>query len=215
MPLTSLLKPILYFTCTMISAQNIHLDNKIIPDSIRKEAIEAISFYPELYETAITFKFKDHIKKSTMQAQPRFASFFRAKEHREYVILISRNIQIEGEHFSMEDIPSDVKVGWIGHELGHIMDYRERTNVGMLIFGIKYLFSSAHIKEVERTADMFAIQHGMGDFILMTKNFILENANLSEKYKERIRRLYISPEEVMELINENKVAETAEIVAEE
>jgi hypothetical protein len=55
----------------------------------------------------------------------------------------------------------------------------------------------------------------MGDFILMTKNFILENANLSEKYKERIRRLYISPEEVMELINENKVAETAEIVAEE
>jgi hypothetical protein len=199
----------------MISAQNIHLDNKIIPDSIRKEAIEAISFYPELYETAITFKFKDHIKKSTMQAQPRFASFFRAKEHREYVILISRNIQIEGEHFSMEDIPSDVKVGWIGHELGHIMDYRERTNVGMLIFGIKYLFSSAHIKEVERTADMFAIQHGMGDFILMTKNFILENANLSEKYKERIRRLYISPEEVMELINENKVAETAEIVAEE
>ena len=215
MPLTSLLKPILYFTCTMISAQNIHLDNKIIPDSIRKEAIEAISFYPELYETAITFKFKDHIKKSTMQAQPRFASFFRAKEHREYVILISRNIQIEGEHFSMEDIPSDVKVGWIGHELGHIMDYRERTNIGMLIFGIKYLFSSAHIKEVERTADMFAIQHGMGDFILMTKNFILENANLSEKYKERIRRLYISPEEVMELINENKVAETAEIVAEE
>ncbi len=215
MPLTSLLKPILYFTCTMISAQNIHLDNKIIPDSIRKEAIEAISFYPELYETAITFKFKDHIKKSTMQAQPRFASFFRTKEHREYVILISRNIQIEGEHFSMEDIPSDVKVGWIGHELGHIMDYRERTNVGMLIFGIKYLFSSAHIKEVERTADMFAIQHGMGDFILMTKNFILENANLSEKYKERIRRLYISPEEVMELINENKVAETAEIVAEE
>jgi hypothetical protein len=199
----------------MISAQNIHLDNKIIPDSIRKEAIEAISFYPELYETAITFKFKDHIKKSTMQAQPRFASFFRAKEHREYVILISRNIQIEGEHFSMEDIPSDVKVGWIGHELGHIMDYRERTNVGMLIFGIKYLFSSAHIKEVERTADMFAIQHGMGDFILMTKNFILENAYLSEKYKERIRRLYISPEEVMELINENKVAETAEIVAEE
>lgn len=214
MPLTSLLKPILYFSCTMISAQNINLANKIIPDSIRKEAIEALTFYPELYETAIEFKFKDDIKKSTMQAQPRFASFFKAKENREYVILISRKIQIEGEHFSMEDIPSDVKVGWIGHELGHVMDYRDRTNIGMLIFGIKYLFSSAHIKEVERTADMFAIQHGMGDYILMTKNFILENADLSHEYKERIRRLYISPEEVMELINKNKIEEEPEIVGE-
>lgn len=212
MPLTSLIKPILYFTISMVSAQNINLDNKIIPESIKKEVIEAISFYPELYDTAIEFKFKDNIKKSTMQAQPRFASFFKRKENREYVILISLNIQIEGEHFTMEDIPSDVKVGWLGHELGHVMDYRERTNFGMLIFGIKYLFSSAHIKEVERTADTYAIAHGMGDYILKTKNFILDNASLSEKYKERIRRLYISPEEVMELINENKVEEEPEIV---
>lgn len=215
MPLTSLIKPILYFTISMVSAQNINLDNKIIPESIKKEVIEAISFYPELYDTAIEFKFKDNIKKSTMQAQPRFASFFKRKENREYLILISRNIQIEGEHFTMEDIPSDVKVGWLGHELGHVMDYRERTNFGMLIFGIKYLFSSAHIKEVERTADTYAIAHGMGDYILKTKNFILDNASLSEKYKERIRRLYISPEEVMELINENKVEEEPEIVGEE
>lgn len=215
MPLTSLIKPILYFTISMVSAQNINLDNKIIPESIKKEVIEAISFYPELYDTAIEFKFKDNIKKSTMQAQPRFASFFKRKENREYVILISRNIQIEGEHFTMEDIPSDVKVGWLGHELGHVMDYRERTNFGMLIFGIKYLFSSAHIKEVERTADTYAIAHGMGDYILKTKNFILDNASLSEKYKERILRLYISPEEVMELINENKVEEEPEIVGEE
>jgi len=215
MPLTSLIKPILYFTISMVSAQNINLDNKIIPESIKKEVIEAISFYPELYDTAIEFKFKDNIRKSTMQAQPRFASFFKRKENREYVILISRNIQIEGEHFTMEDIPSDVKVGWLGHELGHVMDYRERTNFGMLIFGIKYLFSSAHIKEVERTADTYAIAHGMGDYILKTKNFILDNASLSEKYKERIRRLYISPEEVMELINENKVEEEPEIVGEE
>ena len=135
--------------------------------------------------------------------------------HTIYVILISRNIQIEGEKFTIDDIPSDVIIGWIGHELGHVMDYRNRTNVGMLIFGLKYLFSSAHIKEVERAADTYAIAHGMGDYILKTKNFILDNANLSEKYKDRIRRLYISPEEVMELINKNKVEEEIEIVEKE
>jgi len=214
MPLTSFLKPILYFTISMATAQNINLENKIIPESIKKEVIEAISFYPELYDTSIEFKFKDNIKKSTMQAQPRFASFFRAKENREYIILISRKIQIEGEEFTMKDIPSDVKIGWIGHELGHVMDYRERTNVGMIIFGFKYLFSPIHIKEVERAADTYAIAHGMGDYILKTKNFILENAHLSEKYKVRIRNLYISPEEVMELINKGIVEEEPEIVGE-
>ncbi|WP_317127433.1 hypothetical protein [Aequorivita ciconiae] len=188
------------------------MDNKIIPENIKEEALQALSFFPELAETSIEFKFKDNIKKSTMQAQPRFASFFKPKQDREYLILISRKIQIEGENFTMDDIPSDVKIGWIGHELGHVLDYHDRTNVGLIILGIKYLLLPSSIKKVERTADTYAISHGMGAYILKTKNFILDNANLSEKYKRRIRRLYISPEEVMELINENKVEEDPEIV---
>ncbi len=47
----------------------------------------------------------------------------------------------------------------------------------------------------------------MGDYILKTKNFILEHASISEKYKRRIRRLYMSPEEVMELLNKGKLEE--------
>lgn len=212
MLLTSLIKPVLYFAISMMPIKEINFDNKVIPESIHQEVVEAISYFPELYDTPIEFKFKTNIKKSTMQAQPRFTSFFKSKHNRKYVIKISRNIQIDDEEFTIADIPSDVIVGWLGHELGHVMDYRERTNVGMLIFGIKYLFSSAHIKEVERAADTYAIAHGMGDYILKTKDFILENADISEKYKERIRRLYISPEEVMELINEDKVEEEPEIM---
>ena len=210
MLLTYLIQPILYFSLYMIPTQNINLDNKIIPESIEKEVLEALSFFPELYDTPIEFKFKDKIKKSTMQAQPKFSSILSSKENREYIILISRSIQIDHKDFTMKDIPSDVKVGWFGHELGHIMDYRNRTNLGMIIFGMKYLFSPNAIREIERTADTYAIAHGMGDYILKTKDFILENADISENYKARIRRLYISPEEVMEIINENNVEEEVE-----
>ena len=56
MALTSLITPILYFTLAMISTQNINLENKIIPESIKEEALEALSFYPELYDTSIEFK---------------------------------------------------------------------------------------------------------------------------------------------------------------
>nr|WP_093145083.1 hypothetical protein [Ulvibacter litoralis] len=189
----------------MIAQEDINIDNKIIPESIKTEAINALSYYPELNDTEITFKFKDEIKKSTMQAQPKWTSFFKGKKKRSYIILISRKIQIDTESFSIDDIPSNILVGWIGHELGHIMDYRDRTNMGMLIFGIKYLYSKNHIQEVEHAADVYAIAHGMGDYILQTKNFILEHANISEKYKNRLRKLYMSPEEVMHLIEEGKL----------
>lgn len=204
--------PLLYLSFSMVPAQSVNLENKIIPEQIKEEAIKALSFYPELWNTPIEFKFKENIKKSTMQAQPRFASFFKSRENREYLILISKKIQIEDEEFTMGDIPSDVKVGWLGHELGHIMDYRDRTNVGLIILGIRYLFSQKSIRKIERTADTYAIKHGMGDYIVKTKNFILDHAHISEKYKSRIRRLYISPEEVMELINEHKVEEDPEII---
>ena len=206
--LTQLLLPILYFSTIMIPKQATSQENKIIPQNIKEEALTALSFYPELKDASITFKFKDQIKKSTMQAQPTWGSFFKRKKKREYIILISREIQIENESFTITDIPADVITGWLGHELGHVMDYRDRNNFGMLIFGFKYLFSKRHIKEVERTADTIAIAHGMGDYILRTKNYILDQANISEHYKNRIRSFYMSPEEVMELINEEKLEKT-------
>jgi len=208
-PLTYRLFLFLYFMGSMMHAQEINLENKTIPYA---EAISALRYFPELKDTEITFKFKDNIQKSTMQAQPTWKSFFKPKQNRAYIILMSRTIQIEDEEFSIDDIPSDVIIGWLGHELGHVLDYRERSSVGMLFFGIKYLFSPAHIKEVERTADLYAISHGMGDYILKTKNFILDHAAISEKYKRRIRSFYMSPEEVMELIQKGKLKEAAKTV---
>ncbi|MAT89098.1 MAG: hypothetical protein CMC35_00280 [Flavobacteriaceae bacterium] len=193
----------------MISAEEINLSNKYIPEIIRKEAITALRYFPELKDTEIRFQFKKDIKKSTMQAQPTWASFFKGKKGRGYIILISKKIKIDQEAFTIEDIPSDVITGWLGHELGHVMDYRNRSSLGMVFFGIKYLFSKAHIKEVERAADTFAIMHGMGEYIIKTKNFILDHAQISETYKKRIRSFYMSPEEVMELINDGAFKKTA------
>lgn len=179
--------------------------HKIIPPSIDKETRVALSYFPELIDTPIKFQFKDNIKKSTMQAQPVWSSFFKSRKNREYIILISRKVQIEDESFKITDIPSDVLIGWLGHELGHIIDYRDRSSFGMLIFGLKYLYSHGHIQEVERAADTYAVAHGMGDYILKTKDFILNHAKISPRYKERIKRLYLSPEEIMHLIEEHKV----------
>lgn len=173
-----------------------------IPEAIRTNVETALSYYPQLEDTTIEFRFKKNIKKSTMQARPTFGSFFRSCKNRSYVILISETFKISDKEFMTRHIPDDIFIGWIGHELGHIMDYQNRNKLDLIWFGIKYLFSQNHIIEAERAADSYAVSHGMADYILKTKDFILNNAEIAESYKDRIIRYYLSPEEIMELVEQ-------------
>jgi hypothetical protein len=176
-------------------------ENKIIPRDILEEAKTALSFYPELEDVAITFRYKEKIKKSFMQAQPNFSNLFKGKDHRSYNIYISSKFLIEDEEIKMDEVPSEVLIGWLGHELGHIMDYRDKSAMGLVIFGMRYISSSNYIRRAEKAADTYAVNHGMGDYILATKDFILNHSHLSSAYKERIARLYLSPEEIVNLVN--------------
>jgi hypothetical protein len=109
---------------------------------------------------------------------------------------------LKGEKIPIQELPEGVLVGWIGHELGHIMDYLKRNNWSMILFGIGYYTSKSFIISAERAADTYAINHDLGDYILATKDFILHKADMPERYIKRIKRLYLSPEEVMDLVED-------------
>jgi len=172
--------------------------NKSIPKVLENEILHALSFYPELKETAIYFVFKHNIRGSVMQAQPKISTMFKAD--RAYNINISALFKLTHTAIPIHQIPSDVIVGWIGHELGHVMDYENRSLPGMVRFGLGYLFSARFVKEAERVADTYAVSHGLGKYILKTKHFILDHASLSEKYKRKIARLYLSPDDIVEQV---------------
>ena len=186
----------LFFVVNVMKQQSIFKAPKTISEEVRI----ALSYYPELKDIPIEFKFKEHIKKSTMQAQPKFSSFFKSRKKRSYVVLISKNIKISNKEFRTKDIPRTVMIGWLGHELGHIVDYQSRDNLNLVGFGLQYLFSVDYIKHAERTADSVAVDRGMGEYIIATKRFILDHAEISETYKNRMRKFYLSPEEIMQMV---------------
>lgn len=190
-----------YFIIFCISIMKTNAQH-IIPKEIHEEATIALSHYPELANTPIEFKFKSKINKSTMQAQPVFKQLFNSKKKRGYKILISEEIEINGQTLKTIDMPSNIMIGWLGHELGHVLDFQNRSGLNLVGFGIGYVFSKNYIKEAERRADTFAVAHGMENYILDTKEFILKKAGLSKKYVERIKNLYLSPEEIMLLVQE-------------
>jgi len=205
------MKHLIYLIITISTSMNAQ---HIIPDSISKEIHKALSYYPELKDTQIEFRFKEKIKKSTMQARPTFGSFFRSRKNRKYVILISETFKISDKKFMTRHIPSDILIGWIGHELGHIIDYTHRSKLNLIWFGLKYVLSDNHIVEAERAADTYAVSHNMEDYILKTKDFILNNAEIHEAYKLRIKKYYLSPEEIMDIIKKrDTTAEETEVIA--
>jgi hypothetical protein len=174
--------------------------NKLIPKEIETAALKALSFYPELLNTRIEFRFSENIRKSVMQAQPLYISMYKSRHKRSYLVKVSRYFILKGKKMHLHDLPEDVLVGWLGHELGHIMDYRRRNAWSMILFGIGYVTSKSFIMAAERFADTYAVNHGLGDYILTTKNFILHKAGLSDRYIKKINKLYLPPEEIIEMI---------------
>lgn len=179
-----------------------NLENKSIPPEIRKVTEKALSFYPQLDDIVIDFVFSDHIQKSVMQAQPRFTTMLGRRKYRTYIVKIRRHFTLQGEKMDIHDLPDDVLVGWIGHELGHIMDYLGKNLWSMILFGIGYVTSKSFIISAERAADMFAVNNGMGEYILATKDFILHQAGMPEKYIQKINKLYLPPEEIIDLMEQ-------------
>jgi hypothetical protein len=177
-------------------------ENKQIPAVIEKNVLKALSFYPELKNTKINFVFKTNIKTSVMQAQPVFTSLLKSRRSRCYRINISQQFKLIHSQLPIEQIPDDVMIGWIGHELGHILDYEGKSNLGMMAFGYRYYFHSSFVKQAEMVADSLAVERGMGNYIVATKRFILDHAELPQAYKDKIRRLYLSPDVIVEKVRE-------------
>ncbi|MBP2830751.1 hypothetical protein J8281_01010 [Aquimarina sp. U1-2] len=188
----------------MAIPENTYIKNKIIPEIIRNAAHTALSHYPELDNVAIEFKLKTSLNKSFMKAQPKFSTLLKSRKNRAYVILISETFKIDNLELKITDIPENVMIGWLGHELGHVMDYHTKSSLKLIWFGIRYATSQNFIRKAERVADTYAVVHAMKDYILATKKFILNHSSLSERYKARIRRLYLSPDEILLLVKEQE-----------
>ncbi|WP_246539185.1 hypothetical protein [Litoribacter ruber] len=176
-------------------------ENKVIPEEIKEVTLRALAHYPELEDVEIHFELLDNIKGNVMQAQPKFGSLlFNSKANRKYRIKISRQLELDDEWLPIEEVPDNVLLGWIGHELGHVMDYIDRSRFGMIVFGVRYVTSNNFVTKAEITADSHAIASGLGNYLVDTKNFILSNDRLPEDYRNKIRELYMSPGEIMTLV---------------
>ncbi len=159
---------------------------------------ETLAAYPELRGRNIYLR-KLSMKRSTMRAQPVFNSAFFRRANRHYRVDFSDHLEVT-RYVCVQELPKEVVIGWFAHELGHIIDYLNRPVLGMISFGLGYALWSKYMREAERRADTIAVNHGFGQEILATKEYLMKHATLPPHYKSRLKKYYLSADEIEGLI---------------
>ena len=151
---------------------------------------EVVKSYPELTGHKITLEGR-HLRLATMLAQPiiGFTNIFSKKKS--FKIFMSIHV-IQSKDVEVEELPDEILKGWFAHELGHLVDYLPYSNFQMLLFGLKYTLNSAFKKRAEYAADEEAVKHGFGKELIKMKRFLLNNDQIFEAYKTRLRKYYPS-----------------------
>jgi hypothetical protein len=153
-----------------------------IPTKYMKDVVLALSFFPELADSRIVFKYKNI--KGTMNARPDIFNFFRHSSNRRYLLIINTN---EGKFRGvyLDSISVNARVGWFGHELAHIYTYYLMNNYQTLLFSVRYMTSPRFVKKTERYTNSIAIDHGLAFAIYEGEKYLLMDMFVQEYYKKR------------------------------
>ncbi len=172
-------------------------------EKIKECFLAVYNRYEALHKYELTLAQK-HIKSSTMQAQPIVSIKSLFTGVKKYQIKLAIYVK-DSDELQVNDLPDEVLTGWFAHELGHVVDYEPRSNFGMIIYGLKYLYSHKFKHKAEHDADRYAVERGFATEIIATKRYILENDFLGESYKAIINRYYMSIEDVEMCIDEDNI----------
>lgn len=164
----------------------------ILTPELQSEILKALSFYPELKNYGIRFQYRKISQKSFMLAQPMFRTLLFPRRYRKYKIIINKAYFTQNKKLYKGKVPSDIVIGWIGHELGHIMDYIHRSSFNLIWFGFKYSTDPKFVMKAEIAADKNAVKAGLIDYLVISKEFGRNPAYFEQAYIDKLNSLYPS-----------------------
>ena len=156
----------------------------------------ALSHYPELQQTRISFKQKTI--KTTMATRPATA-LLRNRVKRGYRVYANNKKNFSGVYLSQLNF--DQQVGVIGHELAHIADYTQKSSFRLIGNGIAYMFTQ-YRRKFEANTDLRTINHGLGWQLYDFTDFILNHSKASEKYKAKKKKIYLNEKQIESFITQ-------------
>jgi hypothetical protein len=189
--------------------KKIFAENKSMPAEYEKQILTALSYFPELRETKITFTLVKS-NSGVIETRPEWLSVFRNGKNRAYLVFIGDSSQKYTPPFKFRDSPVNGQVGIIGHELSHILYFSKRNTFGLLKTGIAHV-STKYMDHFENKTDSVCIERGFG-YQLIDWNIYLRKAfgmkdpqNGPDPFlADSTRERYMSPERIRQVMKKSK-----------
>ena len=138
--------------------------------------------------------FKEAKISTTLNTRPTVGSLlFRKKTNRHYIIRI--NTKNLDSLVLFNSVPFNAKIGLIGHELSHIVDY---SNKGLRkVIGRLTDYGSKKNKELfEKEIDLMTIKKGLGWQLYDWSFYVLNHSIATKDYKDFKEQIYLEPKEI-------------------
>jgi hypothetical protein len=138
--------------------------HKRLPQGFERPALIALSHYPELRDTWISFRLGPG--KLPYSSRPRLLrSCLFPFQKRRYLIRISTQSTQVRKPTLLGNLSFEGQIGALGHELAHTSYYQTKRFGGLLLDGLRYL-RFRHKERFEKMTDEIALQHGLGPYLL-------------------------------------------------
>ncbi|MGZ4036520.1 MAG: hypothetical protein ACXVPQ_01760, partial [Bacteroidia bacterium] len=168
---------------------------KRIPAAYESAILTALSHFPELKGVRIAFMLKaDHAMPCS--TRPSLKSLMRKTGNRTYSVVICEETKSVFKDVLLKNLPFRARLGMIGHELAHIVQYESCSRAGLLAMLLKHA-APALKRQTERAADQATIDHGLGNELYALAAYIRRSAGYLRKNKV-IRENYLKPAEIRE-----------------
>ena len=184
--------------------------NKSMPAEFEKEILCALSYFPELRETKISFTLVKG-NSGVIETRPEWLSVFRNSKNRGYVVFIGDSSSKYSPPFKFRDSPVNGRVGIIGHELTHILYFKKKNTLGLLRTGIAHV-STRYMDNFENKTDSMCIERGLG-YQLIDWNIYLRTAfgmkdpenGPDPFFTDTTRERYMSPARIRQVMKKSEV----------
>ncbi len=185
-----------YFVTKSDSLKKLSGNNKTILQPYEPAILIALSYFPELANTRIIFKYKKI--KTTLNTRPTFWSvIFNKRANRKYIIRI--NNMNKDSLVLFDAVPFNAKIGLLGHEFSHIIDYSQKSIFGIIGRGWSYR-NSKNKALFEKEIDSITISRGFGWQLYDWSKYVLEKSGAKKSYKAFKKNIYLEPEEIKALM---------------
>ena len=142
---------------------------KRYPQRYEMQVLLALSYYPELKNTSISFRIRK--RHTALETRSTWLGLLEPRKKRQYVITISDSSEPMLTPILFKNLPFNAQVGVVGHELGHVTDFSSMFTSQILKHAIRNV-SSRYIDRFEFKTDSICIAHGLGYQLLAWSSFV-------------------------------------------